>query len=190
MIKSYLVGIVFYRDLILSIRSMLHGSFIDEVPVPEDDLEKMKSQAKTSLSQTLSSCARTAKSVLALRTGDLKEMKYGEDNPSKISPAELSAYIATTKHSFLQLSLTMRTCASIRSAAQDNMKEYISYDTSVFTPVSAVPGGVCPPSTVQGSKPWCVLAQWSGYVDYPKICLLYTSPSPRDGLLSRMPSSA
>ena len=28
------------------------------------------------------------------------------------------------------------------------------------------------------------------YPDNPKICLLYTSPSPRDGLLSRMPSSA
>ena len=27
-------------------------------------------------------------------------------------------------------------------------------------------------------------------VQYPNICLLYTSPSPRDGLLSRMPSSA
>ena len=27
------------------------------------------------------------------------------------------------------------------------------------------------------------------YMEY-KICLLYTSPSPRDGLLSRMPSSA
>ena len=27
-------------------------------------------------------------------------------------------------------------------------------------------------------------------IDVPKICLLYTSPSPRDGLLSRMPSSA
>ena len=26
--------------------------------------------------------------------------------------------------------------------------------------------------------------------DDPSICLLYTSPSPRDGLLSRMPSSA
>ena len=26
--------------------------------------------------------------------------------------------------------------------------------------------------------------------DNKKICLLYTSPSPRDGLLSRMPSSA
>ena len=25
---------------------------------------------------------------------------------------------------------------------------------------------------------------------YPEVCLLYTSPSPRDGLLSRMPSSA
>ena len=25
---------------------------------------------------------------------------------------------------------------------------------------------------------------------HPKHCLLYTSPSPRDGLLSRMPSSA
>ena len=25
---------------------------------------------------------------------------------------------------------------------------------------------------------------------YPSVCLLYTSPSPRDGLLSRMPSSA
>ena len=27
-------------------------------------------------------------------------------------------------------------------------------------------------------------------VDHVKGCLLYTSPSPRDGLLSRMPSSA
>ena len=26
--------------------------------------------------------------------------------------------------------------------------------------------------------------------DEAKLCLLYTSPSPRDGLLSRMPSSA
>ena len=25
---------------------------------------------------------------------------------------------------------------------------------------------------------------------HPVVCLLYTSPSPRDGLLSRMPSSA
>ena len=30
---------------------------------------------------------------------------------------------------------------------------------------------------------------WLGINDYG-VCLLYTSPSPRDGLLSRMPSSA
>ena len=29
-----------------------------------------------------------------------------------------------------------------------------------------------------------------GLGDRPDTCLLYTSPSPRDGLLSRMPSSA
>ena len=28
------------------------------------------------------------------------------------------------------------------------------------------------------------------YADLHQLCLLYTSPSPRDGLLSRMPSSA
>ena len=35
-------------------------------------------------------------------------------------------------------------------------------------------------------------ATWSGVgiVALSLICLLYTSPSPRDGLLSRMPSSA
>ena len=34
--------------------------------------------------------------------------------------------------------------------------------------------------------------QWLGVNDAPNhwFCLLYTSPSPRDGLLSRMPSSA
>ena len=31
---------------------------------------------------------------------------------------------------------------------------------------------------------------FKGEVNLPKHCLLYTSPSPRDGLLSRMPSSA
>ena len=30
----------------------------------------------------------------------------------------------------------------------------------------------------------------NGYKDKFSYCLLYTSPSPRDGLLSRMPSSA
>ena len=33
-------------------------------------------------------------------------------------------------------------------------------------------------------------AQTASYIEASNICLLYTSPSPRDGLLSRMPSSA
>ena len=37
-------------------------------------------------------------------------------------------------------------------------------------------------------------SDWPSFVTqqtiYPNTCLLYTSPSPRDGLLSRMPSSA
>ena len=32
--------------------------------------------------------------------------------------------------------------------------------------------------------------EWKPTVDQAGNCLLYTSPSPRDGLLSRMPSSA
>ena len=35
-----------------------------------------------------------------------------------------------------------------------------------------------------------VLDEASLKVEQGEICLLYTSPSPRDGLLSRMPSSA
>ena len=33
-------------------------------------------------------------------------------------------------------------------------------------------------------------ANWGAILALFKCCLLYTSPSPRDGLLSRMPSSA
>ena len=35
-----------------------------------------------------------------------------------------------------------------------------------------------------------LVKEQNSILDANKICLLYTSPSPRDGLLSRMPSSA
>ena len=43
-----------------------------------------------------------------------------------------------------------------------------------------------------GSKNNRVRKTWSYWdvYDHPFTCLLYTSPSPRDGLLCRMPSSA
>ena len=34
------------------------------------------------------------------------------------------------------------------------------------------------------------MAKEAGYQDIKDVCLLYTSPSPRDGATSRMPSSA
>ena len=44
-------------------------------------------------------------------------------------------------------------------------------------------GGVAPPP---GATVW----EQSRWIARDETCLLYTSPSPRDGLLSRMPSSA
>ena len=35
-----------------------------------------------------------------------------------------------------------------------------------------------------------LLGNLNTFFSYDNVCLLYTSPSPRDGLLSRMPSSA
>ena len=41
------------------------------------------------------------------------------------------------------------------------------------------------PNVTMGGSPYFVI-----FIDHFSPCLLYTSPSPRDGLLSRMPSSA
>ena len=46
--------------------------------------------------------------------------------------------------------------------------------------------------TLTGMKKHVGVLEHAGFVTTEKVgrCLLYTSPSPRDGLLSRMPSSA
>src|SRR5680860_1624121 len=56
------------------------------------------------------------------------------------------------------------------------------------TPADIRPGGF-----VSGPTQFAIAdsALWFlAFVGLGRICLLYTSPSPRDGLLSRMPSSA
>ena len=41
-----------------------------------------------------------------------------------------------------------------------------------------------------GDRVACAGQNYASHADLVSVCLLYTSPSPRDGLLSRMPSSA
>ena len=54
----------------------------------------------------------------------------------------------------------------------------IGYTDNVILPLAVVPQNRAKPVTLRLK------------LDYAVCCLLYTSPSPRDGLLSRMPSSA
>ena len=46
------------------------------------------------------------------------------------------------------------------------------------------------PMVQEGATKEQVLEETGHTVGLDNVCLLYTSPSPRDGLLSRMPSSA
>ena len=54
------------------------------------------------------------------------------------------------------------------------------------SPLSVIPDWV---DVNGGKRETNTMPQWAGSCWY-YLCLLYTSPSPRDGLLSRMPSSA
>ena len=73
---------------------------------------------------------------------------------------------------------TLRTFSAIREL-QDNFDP-----TVVETYIISMTKG---PEDVLAAA---YLAKEAGLIDVSKGCLLYTSPSPRDGLLSRMPSSA
>ena len=58
-------------------------------------------------------------------------------------------------------------------------------------PFKVEPGSIKPNAALEGVKITVGSKEYTeqvimGYI----LCLLYTSPSPRDGLLSRMPSSA
>ena len=63
-------------------------------------------------------------------------------------------------------------------------------------PKISIKGKLMPESPIRKLVPYAEDAKKRGVevfhlnIGQPDICLLYTSPSPRDGLLSRMPSSA
>ena len=50
--------------------------------------------------------------------------------------------------------------------------------------------GLCTQVKKPTTGDWDKLLRYMKYLNGARNCLLYTSPSPRDGLLSRMPSSA
>ena len=71
-------------------------------------------------------------------------------------------------------------------STRDNSKEY-NFE-QVFIKGLADDGGLYVPTSLKKYSPQEL--QKLKKLSYNEFCLLYTSPSPRDGLLSRMPSSA
>ena len=78
---------------------------------------------------------------------------------------------------------------------KDGQNTYSSVDTGslfMWGRIAASGGQLAQNDNVQRSSPTQVPGSWTNNIAYDEFatCLLYTSPSPRDGLLSRMPSSA
>ena len=70
-----------------------------------------------------------------------------------------------------------RALADVASVLRDQgFRNTVTYSRKVFIPLTHLCRDVCH---------YCTFAQVPR-----KVCLLYTSPSPRDATLSRMPSSA
>ena len=89
--------------------------------------------------------------------------------------------------------LTIHIGTSNRSAEQESRRAARSRRSDARTPKAGLNGAVINPYINEsGSKPSFYKTVTKITPDHDDImtCLLYTSPSPRDGLLSRMPSSA
>ena len=133
--------------------------FLDEFPLSEDDLQKMKDNEDSELSTTLQEIKKNSRmSWIAFRTGDLLESKPGRDEKPRPDISQVKQYLqCKAGYELAQLGLTMRNSRNIKSACVDNPAEYSSYAGN--TPVKVLPAGSCPPSTVAGQSPYCLLSQ-------------------------------
>ena len=71
-------------------------------------------------------------------------------------------------------------------------REFLAEDGHSWTAIELNEGELLPSSLDGYDALWVLggpMDVWQEK-EHPWFCLLYTSPSPRDGLLSRMPSSA
>ena len=81
-----------------------------------------------------------------------------------------------------------------RNASDEEVDEFVTTNTSEYAVGGRVGlmGGAMPTGIMRTNQAGTIERDYrdeGGFVPVG-ICLLYTSPSPRDGLLSRMPSSA
>ena len=69
---------------------------------------------------------------------------------------------------------------------------FVRHGQTIFNVFNRMQGWSDSPLTDQGKKTAKQVGQELAHVDFAHYysCLLYTSPSPRDGATSRMPSSA
>ena len=108
------------------------------------------------------------------------ERNYVKDFSSRVKPTSTTAIFTYSRGDFPGNPL------SVLGKCFDAMlytANWGSYQLAFRFPKSAI--------NISALKPYCIgnIIEVSTTAEYV-ICLLYTSPSPRDGLLSRMPSSA
>ena len=82
----------------------------------------------------------------------------------------------------------LKTDAQPMTGATDRLKALNPVNFEWITDGTRVDGFLA--HEAQAVVPECVTGEKDAMQDQEYDCLLYTSPSPRDGLLSRMPSSA
>ena len=113
-------------------------------------------------------------------------------NDDKAMTQLISASIGTkyvSRWSTLMCNLALEAVRTVTSEV-GGKKEV---DTKRYARVEKVPGGQIEDSRVLDGvmlNKDITHPKMRRRIENPRICLLYTSPSPRDGLLSRMPSSA
>ena len=103
-----------------------------------------------------------------------------------LSPTNVKKYVDTAKQYKNQLNKAVNQIASYKTDKNQPTKELVD----LMTDYTSLVGGSNPLYNIQRALTFGHPSGIAANLDHYLRCLLYTSPSPRDGLLSRMPSSA
>ena len=137
-------------------------------------------------------CGLSLGALIAGRLADRKQLKppNGEstsDGRSGNALAFGNVLLGLAAMAVLVLALAGRELADgLRGFGEESLQVFCFLLVTVL-PINLLLGGIVPVLTKAMSKTVDDVQAAFGWV---YACLLYTSPSPRDGLLSRMPSSA